>query len=176
MQARDVAVAMTSTIAEAYNGGTFQAIPSQQGTYPDYLNTGGTIANTDLKYWDISVMGPSHMYYYRVVDELLGQDPKTASSKGFWLLGYFAPDEPSYTFFNAPMWIYCYFPEGYNVANNYYGGGTKPMTVVTYNMSGLTFDTRNGYTDIVFFDDVSYDPNGGYQVLQLTTANWGEVH
>jgi prepilin-type N-terminal cleavage/methylation domain-containing protein len=177
-QAREAVVAMRSIIAEDYAAGTI--VPRSPLT-SDYLETGVVLSsNKQIKCFNYMNLGLNTMdYWAKATIGLMGGNNDgnlyRDKIKGFWTIHYFAPNESSYTIFNAPMWMYCYFPEGYNIANYYYGAETKPMIVVLYKIKGARLGTSpSGTSGVLVFDDATYDPNGGYEVLHLTTRELAE--
>jgi type II secretory pathway pseudopilin PulG len=198
-QARNAVAALRSVMSELYASGKFgeglsgsnldifhsSGNDSANNLREDYLAAGDHFYDSGpLKYWNptrvtqiddnLSSTDPKTLDIFRKSAELIGISyPVNSNYPGFFSILLYAPRNSSteYTRFNAPAFVYMYFPEGRYKEN----GVGKPAIVVSYGIDGFTeANTKDWGT---FFNSMgalsthSYNPNAGYQVFHYTSPD-----
>jgi prepilin-type N-terminal cleavage/methylation domain-containing protein len=175
-QARDAVVAMRTVINEEYADGTLgKELP--QNIFDQYFNGAamdGEAALTKRSFspsnLSVYVNGKTPdtassadwVVYTQKADKLMGIPvPPNASTPGFWEITFYAPKDSSYNIFNAPSFLYAYYPNpgGANAGNL--------MDAVVYGFVGLddSYGTNTDLRTAIQSDQVTIDPSAGYQVF-----------
>ncbi|MDR2162374.1 MAG: prepilin-type N-terminal cleavage/methylation domain-containing protein [Clostridiales Family XIII bacterium] len=168
--ARNVAVAVRTLLNDDYVNGTFDSTTTASAYVangrPDWFN------NYTVKCYQTGVLStyatgtasdakPDYMLYNREASKLTGITYTTTTGPGVWEIRYFAPKvPPSYTVFNAPAFVYFYYPEGSSSS-----GSGLPLIVVTYGL--VTDPSKNTYSAFSNPSNFTLDPDAGYKVLHL---------
>jgi prepilin-type N-terminal cleavage/methylation domain-containing protein len=159
--ARNRTVAYRAVLDEAYADGEFDKLTDAQKTA--WVTSGSATTADNLKIFDVGsttvTLGTGFSDFFRRSAKLTGEpfpaNDVLAYSQPMWIIFFFAPKGSTYTVFDAPAFVYKYYPEGF---------GKKPYTLVYYGLKGLKQGSSGGS---VSEKDAIYDPGAGYTVFHV---------
>jgi hypothetical protein len=166
-EARNAVAACRSVMSEAYIDETIRKGMTDSDS--DFLDQGDW-KSTDVKFFSLarlSIQNYSNWTsYYKKAAELMGVDyPDSTEKPGYWEVVLFAPRSSSYTIFDAPAFMYAYYPDGYatgkeGVAVAYGLSGLKPGEKLTWTQFADRF--KNSATN-----KIVCDPNVNYTLFKI---------
>jgi prepilin-type N-terminal cleavage/methylation domain-containing protein len=170
--ARNAAAAMRAVIGEAYADGKLsvgfpQNVSGINNMTYEYFVTEGNGGTTypNIKYFNpfrlsyVNNSGDGDKYA-REAAKLMGTGFSELIEAGSWNLHFFAPKSPSsYTMFNAPAFMYMYYPTG--------SAPNKDVVVVTYGLDGINPEaiSTQAEFDAAQTGPMYCNPSAGYKVI-----------